>query len=94
MIDSATLKNLKEEEKATNVDLYTLVKAHHIVSDEELGKIVADIVNYPYVDLTKIEIPNEILEIVPEHIALKQGIITFDLDEGRNVIKIAHHQSI
>ena len=37
----------------------------------------------------KIEIPSEILELIPENIALKQGFITFGIDEEKNSIKIA-----
>ena len=88
-IEKSVIQALDEESKASKVPLYDLVEKKHILSDEELGKLIADIVGYPYINLSKIEIPNEILEIVPENIALKQGIITFAIDEYQNKIKIA-----
>ncbi len=88
-VGKSVIQALDEESKASKVPLYDLVEKKHILSDEELGKLIADIVGYPYINLSKIEIPNEILEIVPENIALKQGIITFAIDEHQNKIKIA-----
>lgn len=88
-IDELTLKGLTEESEATRVPLYDVVQKRHILSDEEMGKLTAEIIGYPYINVSKIEIPNEILEIVPENIALAQGIITFGLDEYNNRVKIA-----
>jgi len=88
-ISSKEIKALQEEADNTQTPLYDVVFAKHILSDDDLGKLVAEIIGYPYINLTKIEIPNEFLEIIPENIALKQGVITFDIDEDNNVIKIA-----
>lgn len=88
-VDEATIKSLSEEARNTSKDLYEIVEKRHVMTDEELGKLVAEIIGYPYINVSKVEIPNEILEIVPENIALKQGIITFQIDDGKNEIKIA-----
>ncbi|MBU1683399.1 GspE/PulE family protein [Patescibacteria group bacterium] len=82
-------KELEEEARVTNRSLYNVIVKKHILPDEELGKLIAEIIEYPYVSLSKIDIPNEILEIVPENIALKQGVVTFAIDEETNIIKIA-----
>ncbi len=88
-VDKSAIEALNEEAKASDVPLYDLVARKHVLSDEELGRLVADIIGYPYINLSKVQIPNEVLEIVPENIALKQGIITFGIDEHENKIKIA-----
>jgi type IV pilus assembly protein PilB len=88
-VDTKEIKALQEEAKVTDAEFYDLVQRKHILPDEELGKLVAEILGYPYINLTNVDIPGEILEIVPENIALKQGIITFAIDEEKNVIKIA-----
>ncbi len=88
-IDKTTIESLNEEAKATSKTLYEVVEKKHILSDEDLGRLVAEIIGYPFINLSKIEISNEILEIVPENIALKQGIVTFGIDESKNEIKIA-----
>ncbi|MFC1733925.1 GspE/PulE family protein, partial [candidate division KSB1 bacterium] len=88
-INDSAIQSLSEEAKATGISLYELVEKRHTLSDEKLGRLVAEIIGYPYIDLSKIEIANEILEIVPENIALKQGVVTFAIDEQQNKIKIA-----
>ena len=88
-VDEAIINALADEVKATNVSLYDLVEKRHLLSDEEMGRLVAEIIGYPYINLSKVEIPNEVLEIVSENIALKQGIITFGIDEVQNQVKIA-----
>ena len=88
-IEDKIIQSLAEESKNTQTPLYDIVEKHNVLPDEELGKLVAEILGYPYVNLSKIEIPNEILEIVPENIALKQGVITFGIDDINNKIKIA-----
>ncbi len=88
-IDPSEIKLMTEESRETGTPLYDIVERRHLFSDEAWGKMTADLIGYPFVNLSKIEIPSEILEIMPENIALKQGAITFDIDEARNVIKIA-----
>ena len=88
-IDQKEIKALQEEASNTKSSLYDVVLTKHVLSDEDLGKLVAEIIGYPYISLTKIDIPSEFLEIIPENIALKQGVITFDINEASNVIKIA-----
>jgi type IV pilus assembly protein PilB len=88
-VDSKEIKNLQEEAANTKLPLYDVIYGKHILSDEDFGKMTAEIIGYPYINLTKIDIPSEFLEIIPENIALKQGVITFDINEADNVIKIA-----
>lgn len=88
-LSKPTINSLLEEAKTTNTDLYEIVIKHHALGDEELGKLVAKIIDYPYINLAKVQIPDQVLEIVPENIALKQGIITFQIDEEKKKIKIA-----
>jgi len=88
-VEKSLIQALDEEARASKVPLYDLVERKHVLSDEELGRLVSEIIGYPYINLSKIEIPNEVLEIVPENIALKQGVITFGIDEYKNKVKIA-----
>jgi type II secretory ATPase GspE/PulE/Tfp pilus assembly ATPase PilB-like protein len=88
-VDDTIIKTLLEESRATNKPFYDLVETRHLLSDEELGRMVADLIGYPFINLSKIEIPNEVLEIVSENIALKHGVVTFGIDELQSQIKIA-----
>lgn len=88
-ISEKDIAALVEESKVTTATLYDLVAKKHILGDEDLGKLVAEIIEYPFINLTKIDIPSEYLEIIPENIALKQGVVTYDIDEEQNTVKVA-----
>ena len=69
-VDSNDIKTLEDEAEARNASLYDIVQERHIVPDNDLGKLIAEITGYPYINLSKIDIPSDILEIIPENIAL------------------------
>ncbi len=88
-VDPNDIKTLEDEAEARNISLYDIAQERHIVPDDDMGKLIAEITGYPYINLLKIDIPSDILEIIPENIALKQGVITFGIDNEKNAIKIA-----
>ncbi|MFH0838358.1 MAG: GspE/PulE family protein [Patescibacteria group bacterium] len=88
-IDIKEIDKLMEESNEGNIPLHDLLASKHILSDEELGKLIADILGFPFINLAQTEIAGEILELIPENIALKQGVITFQIDEKTNKIKMA-----
>ncbi len=53
---------------------------YNLVTDEELGKLVADALQVPFVVLNQQSIPEEILQIVPEVVAKKHRIVAFARD--------------
>lgn len=52
-----------------------------ILSDENLGEVIADYLKLPFISLSKLSIPRIILNIVPERIAKQNRIIVFDVNE-------------
>lgn len=59
---------------------------YNLVSDEELGKLMADVLHVPFVVLEQKFIPREVLDIVPEVVAKNKRVIAFALDaEGVHV---------
>lgn len=53
-----------------------------IVSDENLGKIIADIYEVPFIKLSSVPIDDSVLQIIPEIVAKKQKIIAFKKDQN------------
>ena len=53
----------------------------NLVTEDDLGKLVADMYKVPFIHLTNIAIPKEILTIIPEVISKQQNIIAFKKDE-------------
>jgi len=70
--------NLAEKEsKARNRSIEEIIIEKGLVSDEELGKLIADEIGTPFINLQKIKIDKNVLDIVPEIVAKEQGIIVF-----------------
>jgi type IV pilus assembly protein PilB len=68
----------KKEAVEKNLNFEDLLIEKGLISDEELGQLIADKIGSPFVNLRKIKLNSEILEIVPEIVAEKKGIIVFD----------------
>ena len=59
------------------IPLYDTLLENDLISDENLGKLIADYLQLPYVNLEKETIPIDLLRIIPEEIAEKQQAILF-----------------
>jgi len=68
----------KKEAKEKNISLQEALIQKGLILDEELGELIADEIEFPFINLRKIKIKREILEIVPEIVAKKQKIIVFE----------------
>lgn len=92
LIDSNLLdKNLIEENfklsEESNQKLGDLLLEKKLISEIELRKLYSYILGIPYVNLEKETITSDILQIIPEPIAKKYGIVAFEKD-GSN-LKVA-----
>lgn len=82
--------NLVTEKEFSDIALYaknaemTIPEAlneRNIISDENLGLLIADHLKIPFIVLSKISIARDMFHIVPERIAKKQKVIAFGRDE-------------
>lgn len=80
----ALAKKIAKEKKET---LQDAILNQRLISDEELGQLIADHIRSPFINLRKTKINREILTILPETVAKKQKIIIFDKD--KKIIKVA-----
>jgi len=58
-----------------------------LISDEDLGKLIAEELDFPFIDLRKEGISEDVLRIVPELVAKMQQVIVFD--KTRKGLKVA-----
>ena len=79
-----------KEAKTKNEPLENLLIEKGFISDEELGSLVTDAIGFPFVNLRKIKLDREILEIVPEVVARKNLIIVFE--RTKEGLKMAMNQ--
>jgi len=73
--------------KKENVSVWDALVQKAIIKDKDLGTIVANHLKLPFIDLSKVEITEEIISVIPERVARKQRAVAYDRDE--NVIKVA-----
>lgn len=83
----ASVKKVAVDEK---ISLYEAIVQKDFISDENLGKIVADFLKVPFISLSRVSIPQDVLTILPESFAEKQKTIAFALEEKK--VKIATSQ--
>ncbi len=82
LIDSSILPKEQVEEavkeaKSAEKDLGTLLLEKKLVKEAELQRMYAYILGIPFVDLSKEAVPIEVLQVVPELIAKKYNIVSF-----------------
>ena len=81
LINEAGLAEIFEYITNTEATLYDSLIEKNIITDENLGILVADQLKIPFVVLSKISIPVEGFRIIPERIARKYRLISFGKDE-------------
>lgn len=87
LLDEKKLTQIEEYAKSAEISLSDALIEKDIVSDENLGILVADFLKIPFIVLSKISIPEDVFKIIPERIARKYKAIPFARD--KNGIKLA-----
>lgn len=86
-IEEGLFESLVQEAAKNRIPIESLIVEKGFISDEHLGRAIADSLNYYFVDLKNIAVPEDLLNLIPEAVARAQGSILFDrVDE---VLKLA-----
>ncbi len=75
-----------KEAKKTKKDITDVLIDRELIKDEQLGRIIAEALGFPFVVLSKEKIKSNVLRIIPELVARSRNVIAFSEDE--NTIKI------
>lgn len=87
VIPSDKLKEALEESKTNNKPFDEIILSKELVSDENLGKVIAQTLKVPFVNLSKVHINEDLLLIVPEVLARKSYLMAFE--RSRDGVKLA-----
>lgn len=87
LISKADFEQAKKEAKKRNEPLENILVEKGLVSDEEIGQLVSDRIEVPFINLRKQKINKAVLEIVPEIVAKSQLLIVFD--KTKDGLKVA-----
>jgi len=81
-VDAAKLAEATKFSESANVPLSAALVEKGVLTDEQIGGIVAAAYKVPFVELSKLAIPEEIFHLIPEKIARKQKAIAFARDQS------------
>jgi type IV pilus assembly protein PilB len=87
LVDQKKLDEVGDYAKNTDIPLTDALIEKDIVSDENLGILIADAVKIPFIVLGKITVTEEAFRIIPERLARKYKAIPFMRD--KDGIKVA-----
>lgn len=81
VIKEKDLEILWKQSRSTKVPFQEVILQKDLLSDDNLGQLIADYLKLPYISLSKVSIPRNVLIIIPERVAKANKIIAFGIDE-------------
>lgn len=87
VVDEAKLAIIENYAINTNSTLSDALVENNSIADEDLGLMIANHLKLPFVNLGKIQIPEDAFHIVPERIARRQKVVAYAKDV--NGVKLA-----
>lgn len=94
LLNDEQLRLAQERSRLEDTTLQDAVLWFNFLSDEELGKVVADHFCVPYVNLFQKEISDETLKMIPEVVARSQRVIAFDQNADGLHVALADPRNI
>lgn len=81
VVDEKDLRSLWKQSQKTKTPLQEVIIQKDILTDDNLGQLIADFLKLPYISLSKLSIPRNVLTIIPERVARASKIIAFEISE-------------
>ena len=81
-VNQETIAILEEFSKNARTPIQEAAIEKDVISDENLGILVANFLKYPFIYLAKTAIPDNIFSIIPERIARKFKVVAFAKTAG------------
>lgn len=91
-IPAADLQKAVETASRDRVSLYDYLIAHDLITDKDIGRLIADSIGLPFIALGDLNIPERVLKITPQPIAKRYKVITYGLGEKGLQIAAADSQ--
>lgn len=94
LVSKKIFDSAKKEAGEKGVSLEELIMEKGLVSDEEIGQLISNEINIPFVNLRKVTIDKEVLNIIPEIVAGKQEVIIFEKSKEGLKVAMAHPENL
>ena len=86
-ISKGNIEAIQSYAKNSGSTLFDAVVERGFMTDENLGHLIADFLHFPFIQVSRTTIPEEVFHLIPERVARRQKIIPFEKD--RDSLKIA-----
>jgi len=86
-IPEDTFLRMAENATKRNIPLRDLLVGEGLISEENLGKTIANYFDYRFVDLSEVQIEDMYLKVIPEVVARAQEVTVFEITD--EVLKVA-----
>lgn len=80
-ISEADFETAVQTAKKKKKDLIEVLVDKHLINDEQLGGLIADNIGFPFINLSKEKIDDQVLHLIPELVAHSKGIVAFARSE-------------
>ncbi|HWT55738.1 MAG TPA: GspE/PulE family protein [Candidatus Microsaccharimonas sp.] len=84
------LEAAKVDAKREQTSLYEALIQHDYLNEDEVGKVIAYHYQMPYVSLSKVNISEQVLKLIPEQVAAEYRTVPFEFTSG--TLHIASNQ--
>ncbi|KKQ41387.1 MAG: type IV pilus assembly protein PilB, type IV pilus assembly protein PilB [Microgenomates group bacterium GW2011_GWC1_37_8] len=81
VIPQDKLEGAYEESQTKKILFEEILLSENLITEADLGRVISDLTSIPFVRLSQEAIHDEVLKIIPEVVAKKQGIIAFKKDK-------------
>src|SRR3989344_6019276 len=82
LIDEKGFEKIEEAAKNADASFSETLVEKDVITDEDLGILIADSLRYPFIQLSKITIAPDVFNIIPEKMARKKKVIPFARDSS------------
>lgn len=87
--NSTKLNDYYEQSAKEKLSLSGYLLDHDVISEDDLGKVTAYYYDMPYVALSKVNIPADLLDLIPENIATNYQTLAYQLENDSLLIATA-----
>jgi len=90
VIPSSQLDQASEDSEDQKIPLGQILVDRELISDENVGKVISDIISVPYINLSTVGIDEKVAKMLPEIYAKKQRLIAFKMDKAGLHVAMEH----
>ena len=89
LLDAKKAAEILEYARNSNIGLDDALLEKGAVTDEQLGQALAANFKLPFVNLSKLDIPEEVFNVIPDRVTRRQKIVAFARDTGGVKVAVA-----